>query len=163
MTVSRDIHRGRFLLSVLLLLAAFFAFSSPILADEPARAAQALYRELKCPICQTSLEQSDTQVANQMKDVIREKLAAGETHEQIKAYFVERYGESILVAPPKSGGALAAWVVPAVVIMAAGGAVALVLARMGRKPDELPAEAITAEDAAYRARIDEELRLSAQD
>jgi cytochrome c-type biogenesis protein CcmH len=157
---------GRLLLLNLLglLFTAFFALSvSTASADDPSKAAQALYREIKCPICQTSLEQSDTTIANQMKDLIKEQLAAGQTPDQIKAYFVDRYGEGILVAPPKSGGALAAWVVPAVVIMGAGGVLAIVLARMGRKTKDPIPESVEPEDAAYRARLDEELRLSAQD
>ena len=86
------------------LLLLSFALLAPNLAhgQELDPRAMALYRELKCPVCQTSLEASETQIAHDMKKVIRDKLAAGESPDQIKAYFLDRYGEAILVAPPKT-------------------------------------------------------------
>ena len=57
---------------------------------------------LRCPICQNvSVAFSPSQLAVQMRGVIRQKLEAGETREQIIQYFVDRYGESILLEPPK--------------------------------------------------------------
>jgi cytochrome c-type biogenesis protein CcmH len=56
-----------------------------------------------------------------MRDVIRRKLAVGDTQEDIKAYFVEQYGQIVLGVPPKRGGMILAWVVPFLVVLAAGG------------------------------------------
>jgi cytochrome c-type biogenesis protein CcmH len=55
--------------------------------------------------------------AEQWRELIRQKIAQGETKEQIIAYFVKMRGEEILAAPPKRGFALTAWLFPALIIM----------------------------------------------
>jgi cytochrome c-type biogenesis protein CcmH len=70
-------------------------------------------QELQCPICQgQSVAESNSQLAIQMRSLIREKLAAGESREAILQYFVERYGENVLMAPRFSGFNTVAWVMP---------------------------------------------------
>ncbi|MGH2403772.1 MAG: cytochrome c-type biogenesis protein, partial [bacterium] len=70
-------------------------------------------RELMCPVCggQTVAE-SGSQLAEQMRAIIRERLTAGETRDEIIAYFVGQFGEGVLAAPPPRGGGLAVWLVP---------------------------------------------------
>ncbi|GIW07370.1 MAG: hypothetical protein KatS3mg060_2175 [Dehalococcoidia bacterium] len=146
-------------LSLALLLTLLTAL--PAFAQDPTRDAFTLYRTLKCPICDTSLEESDTAIANQMKDLIRQKLAAGESPEQITAYFVERYGESILVAPPKEGPSLTAWIMPAVGLVIGGGIVTVAIRRLSRRAapaaDPAPADASPI-DPEYAARLERELQ-----
>jgi len=89
---------------------------------------EALTREvasqLRCPVCrQLSVEDSQAELSREVKDLIRERLAAGESPEAVKAYFVSKYGEWILLAPPKRGFTLLVWVLP----LAALGGGALVL------------------------------------
>ncbi len=75
----------------------------------------ALDRQLMCPICDgQTLDESHSTLAQQMKEVVREKLAAGETVAQIKAYFSspDRYGVAVLAAPPASGVNIVLWVLP---------------------------------------------------
>jgi cytochrome c-type biogenesis protein CcmH len=55
--------------------------------------------------------------AEQWRELIRQKIAQGETKEQITAYFVEMRGEEILAAPPKRGFALTAWLFPVLLII----------------------------------------------
>jgi cytochrome c-type biogenesis protein CcmH len=68
---------------------------------------------LQCPVCEGhSVAESPSQLATQMRAVIREKLSAGESDQQISQYFVDRYGESVLRIPPRSGFTAIAWIVP---------------------------------------------------
>lgn len=79
-------------------------------------------KELYCPLCTgLRLDNCDLKVCDGMKDVIRQKLDAGESKEQIKAYFVEQYGEVVLGVPSKKGFNLLAWVFPFAALVVAGG------------------------------------------
>ena len=62
-----------------------------------------LEAELVCPVCGTTLDQSDAPVAQRMKRYIRERLAAGASEAQIKAELVDQFGPGVLSEPPKSG------------------------------------------------------------
>lgn len=74
-------------------------------------------RDLNCPLCEgLTLADCPLEVCEQMRALIREKLAQGETREEILDYFVERYGEEVLNAPPKRGFNLTAWVLPFLVL-----------------------------------------------
>ncbi len=79
----------------------------------------AIARQLYCPVCEnTPLDVCPTQACAQWRELVREKLAAGWTEEQIKDYFVEMYGERVLGAPPARGLNWLAYIVPPVVILA---------------------------------------------
>ena len=83
-------------------------------------------RQLQCPICSgQSVADSQVTLAKQMRDTIERKVQAGESNEQIIAYFVERYDEKVLMDPPKSGFTLTLWWVPPFVLLI--GAVVVVL------------------------------------
>ena len=82
--------------------------------------AQRINKLLICPICPSeTIDQAQVQLAVQMRDIVARKLQAGESEEQILQFFVERYGESVLAAPPKSGFTLLVWVVPPVGLLGA--------------------------------------------
>ena len=73
----------------------------------------AIANELQCPVCQNeTVAFSPSSLAAQMRQLIREKVRQGDTREQILQYFVDRYGDSILTQPPKSGFNLLAWFMP---------------------------------------------------
>lgn len=99
--------------TLLVLLAA--ACGAPLAVAPPERRAQAVDRSLICPICPgETIDQSQVELAKQMRAVVREKLAAGWTPNQIQQFFVERYGPGVLAAPPRRGFNLVAWIVPPV-------------------------------------------------
>jgi cytochrome c-type biogenesis protein CcmH len=98
--------------------------------------------QLRCPVCQgLSLADSPSELALEMKDVVRDQLAAGRTPDEVKAYFVAKYGEWILLEPPRRGVNLLAYALPAVALIAGLGVVWLALRRWtsGETPaDQLP-------------------------
>ena len=76
---------------------------------------RAVASRLRCPVCQNeSVADSPSELAAQMREVIRQRLAAGERPEAITAYFVSRYGEWILLDPPRRGLGWLLWTAPGV-------------------------------------------------
>jgi cytochrome c-type biogenesis protein CcmH len=73
----------------------------------------AIATQLRCVVCQNlSVADSPSEMAHQMRDLIRERLIAGERPDQVKAYFVQRYGDWVLLAPPARGLNLVLWLAP---------------------------------------------------
>lgn len=70
-------------------------------------------RQLRCPTCQgLSAWESETRFANQIKDIVKEKINAGLTHDEILEFFTIRYGLWILRSPPSQGVIGLAWWLP---------------------------------------------------
>jgi cytochrome c-type biogenesis protein CcmH len=73
----------------------------------------AVAKRLNCPVCENvPLDVCETQACVQWRDLIRQKLAAGETPDQIITYFHVTYGDRVLQEPPKSGFTAMLWVLP---------------------------------------------------
>jgi cytochrome c-type biogenesis protein CcmH len=80
-------------------------------------------KTLRCTICQNeSIWESQAELAQQMRDLIKERLLKGESPDQVRAYFLSRYGDYILLTPQKSGMNWILWAGP-FVLLAGGGAV----------------------------------------
>lgn len=102
-----------------LVIAALLAVSGTASAQDLEARAQAIAAQLRCPVCQNeSVADSPAELAAQMRALIREKLAAGESDDQIVAYFVSRYGEWILLEPPRRGVLWIVWGAPALALLA---------------------------------------------
>jgi cytochrome c-type biogenesis protein CcmH len=138
------------LLALLVLAAPAAAAETPTLAD--------LEDEVICPTCQTTLELSNSPVATQMRGFIRERIAAGDTKDEIKAELVDEFGEGVLAAPPKSGFNLIAWALPLAGLLAALVAVTLLARRYVRvRPEPAAAGPAPPLDPELERRVDEEL------
>ena len=77
---------------------------------------------LRCPVCQgESIQDSPSDLARQMRSVVRDRLRAGETPDQVKAYFASKYGEWILLEPTMKGLNIMLYAIP--VLLVVGGLV----------------------------------------
>ena len=85
---------------------------APASASEQKPTPAELESELVCPVCETTLDSSDAPVARLMKARIRERIAAGDTKSEIKAYFVDQFGTGVLAVPPRKGFDWIAWLLP---------------------------------------------------
>jgi cytochrome c-type biogenesis protein CcmH len=90
--------------------------------------------QLQCPVCEgENAADSPSGLAADMRSVIRTRLIAGETDQQILDEFVASYGDSILSEPPKRGASLGVWIGPIVVVVL-GALVLGVVVRSWRRP-----------------------------
>lgn len=103
--------------------------------------AHALNKSIMCPVCPgESIDQSQIALAVQMRGIVSEKLANGWSDRQIREFFVERYGPSVLLEPPTEGVSLAVWLLPPIGVAAAIAVFVFVLRQMRRKPAEASIE-----------------------
>src|SRR6266571_6546838 len=106
----------RSLLFVLLLFIANagLAAGAPDLDDQT----RAIATELRCVVCQNlSVADSPSEMAQQMRAIVREQLQAGKSPEQIKDFFVSKYGEWVLLKPKTTGFSALLWILPYVVLV----------------------------------------------
>ncbi len=96
-----------------------FGVSPDEMLDDPAleQRARNLSQELRCVVCQNqSIDDSDADLAKDLRVIVREQLLAGQSEAQIKSYLVDRYGEFILFRPKFSVHTLMLWIGPFVVL-----------------------------------------------
>lgn len=114
-----------------LILVAAFALATPAVAVEPdeiladaaleARA-RAISTELRCMVCQNqSIDDSDAELAKDLRVLVRERLLAGDTDAQVFDFVVARYGEFVLLKPRFSARNLMLWATPLVLLLAGAG------------------------------------------
>ena len=129
------------LLALLLMVAGALVPTASAGAHEESaveRRVSALSAEIRCPVCQNlSVKDSPSEVAGSFRARIRELVRAGRSDAEIKAFFVTRYGDWILLSPPKRGIGLAVWLAPALAIGLGLGAAAIAVARWTRRGREL--------------------------
>lgn len=106
---------------------------------------------LRCPVCQSlSVADSDSQLAHEMRRTIESMLREGKSAGEIRAYFVDRFGEWILLAPRPSGLGLIPWILPGALLAVGIIAVVGLLRRRGARTRGRPPPQL---DPADRARI----------
>lgn len=94
--------------------------------------ARTLSAQLRCMVCQNeSIDESHADLARDLRLLVRERLKAGDTDDQIRAYLVQRYGDFILLKPPLKVSTLLLWAAPFLVLVAGAAAIAIALRRRG--------------------------------
>ena len=113
-------------------------------------------KTLRCTVCQTeNIWESGAPLAHQMREAVRERVIQGQSTEEIRAYFHSRYGDYIMMEPPKQGVNWLIWLAPFLLLFG-GGALLWreVKGWVTRTPPSQPPPAL---DEASRRRIEREL------
>lgn len=110
----------KILLVLLLLSLPAFAFSPDETLKDPAleMRARALTLELRCPVCQgEAIGESNADLARDLRRMVRERLKAGDTDEQVRDMLKNRYGDYILFTPPFAPRTWLLWLTPGLVVV----------------------------------------------
>ena len=148
----------------MLTLLAFLALASPVFAvqpseilDDPALEARArsLSAGLRCMVCQNqSIDDSDAELARDLRVLVRERLVAGESDEEVIAYVVSRYGEFVLLKPTFSLRNAMLWATPAMLLGLGGGFLALRALRRRRVAAAAPVPLTSEEEKRLESLLD---------
>ena len=143
-----------------IVLSAILLFASPVMADSPT--VSSISGELVCQCgCGRLLNSHVCDTQEAMVKLIEQKLAQGQSEEEIIQFFVAQYGEQVLAAPLKRGFNLVAWVLPFAAILGGGGVIYIALkawVRRGKRSQVSTAMVEGKEkDEEYRRRLEKEL------
>jgi cytochrome c-type biogenesis protein CcmH len=107
--------------------------------------ARAISAELRCLVCQNqSIEDSDADLAKDLRVLVRERLKAGDTDDQIFDYVVARYGDFVLLNPPLKAKTILLWAGPAALLLSGVVAVAIYFRRRAAPAED--ASSLSAEE-----------------
>jgi cytochrome c-type biogenesis protein CcmH len=140
----------RWLLAVLLLVTmampALAVRPDEILADPALEArARVISEGLRCLVCQNqSIDSSDADLAHDLRVIVRERLTAGDTDDQVRAFLVARYGEYVLLNPVIAPHTLLLWIAGPVVLL--GGAIVVIVAARRKRKLATGVSELTAEE-----------------
>jgi cytochrome c-type biogenesis protein CcmH len=144
------------LLSVLLTLSAAHAVTPDEILKDPALEARArdISQLLRCVVCQNqSIDDSSAPLAKDLRVLVRERLAAGDTNQQTMAYIVARYGNFVLLKPPMQFNTLLLWFGPALILALAAFAAFRFLQLQETAPSEMATTALDSADEARLAKL----------
>ena len=148
------------------LTAVFLAFTLlagpafAVLPDEqlkdPAQEARAreLSKQLRCVVCQNqSIDDSDAPLAADLRVLLRERIAAGDTDEQAVAYLVDRYGTYVLLKPPLEADTILLWLGPLAIVLLGGLGVGLYWRSRSPTAAALASEPLDADEQRRLAKL----------
>lgn len=149
---------------VLLLSLVGNTFADTVAEDPREREMLIIAAKLRCAVCQNQpVSESHSGLAQDMRQIIREQLEQGRNEEEIIGYFVDRYGDYVLLKPRKAGTGLPLWLFPPVILLL----VAMFAFQVMRKrPTDEPVEpnsTLSDEDRERIRRAREEERKRQQD
>jgi cytochrome c-type biogenesis protein CcmH len=108
------------IISIVLLAAPAHAVRPDEMLPDPALEARAreIGQELRCLVCRNqSIDDSDADLAHDLRVLVRERLKAGDTNRQVIAYIRARYGDFVLLRPPFEAGTVLLWIGPALILL----------------------------------------------
>ena len=130
----------RYILLILMLASPVLAVEPSEMLDDPVLEARAreISKGLRCVVCQNeNIDDSNAGIASDLRVLLRERLVAGDTDEQVVQYIVDRYGEYVLLKPRFSATNMALWLTGPLLLLFGGiGAVAFIRRRAKPVPDE---------------------------
>jgi len=134
------------LLTLWLVLPALAVNPDEVLADPALEArARAISATLRCLVCQNeSIDDSNADLAREIRLIVRERLVAGDTDEQVVQYLVDRYGEYVLLKPVFAPHTLVLWTAAPLVLVIGG--IAIVIAARRKRAMAVPAEGLTPDE-----------------
>ncbi len=100
-------------MKILTILSVFLLLATPAFAETVTERTDAIARQLMCPVCAgQSVAESNSDLARDMRKIIKKKIRNGESDEEIILWFQSKYGDTILAEPPMKGFSLVAWLLP---------------------------------------------------
>ncbi|WP_291844132.1 cytochrome c-type biogenesis protein [Maricaulis sp.] len=115
--------------------------------------ARDLYRELRCVVCQSqSIDESNAALAADMRIKVRERLLAGDSNAEVRAWVRERYGDYVLMSPPVQANTLFLWLLPFIALIGGGTVLVIFVRQQARRVDIAP----DADEDAELARLREQ-------
>ncbi|MFC7553659.1 cytochrome c-type biogenesis protein CcmH [Pseudoroseomonas wenyumeiae] len=115
--------------------------------------ARSIGHELRCMVCQNqSIEESEADLARDLRRIVRERVAAGDSDSQVVSYLHDRYGDFVLLRPPFTFATAALWGAPFIAL--GGGLLAILLLRR-RRIDPVAAAPLSAEEQARLAALED--------
>lgn len=138
-------------------------FASPVMADSPTVSdiSKQLICQCGCTLVLANCTHSECMSRDTMTTLIEQKLAQGQSEEEIIQSFVAQYGEQVLASPPKRGFNLVAWILPFAAILGGGGIIYIALKKwvwQGRQSPTVAATETDEKDEEYQRRLDKELK-----
>ncbi len=144
--------RPRFYLLILFWLIPVSVHAQSVDLEEQVRR---IATELRCPVCQNlSVADSPSEMAQQMRAIIQQQLKEGKSPDEVKTYFISKYGEWVMLAPRAKGFSLLIWILPFVALVGGILFVVVVVRRWAKNKRELPSAAA---DPAMVQRIQRDL------
>nr|WP_188914044.1 cytochrome c-type biogenesis protein [Salinarimonas ramus] len=132
------------------------ALSPSEMLDDPAleERAREVSKGLRCLVCQNqSIDDSDAPLARDLRTLVRERIEAGDTNDQVVEFVVDRYGDFVLLRPPVNAYTIALWVAPTLVLIAGAAGLVLTIRRRRIAATGPTAPGLSAEEEAALAKI----------
>ncbi len=139
----------------------FLLLVSPVRADSPtvSSVSKELICQCGCTLVLANCTHDECMSRDTMTTLLKQKLAQGQSEEQILQFFVAQYGEQVLASPPKRGFNLTAWILPFAAILGGGGIIYISLKKWVKrgKQSQASVETEEEEDEKYRHQLEKEL------